>query len=164
VGIDGRRTTCAPLSSEQERANPRVVRQEEQALAKAQRRRSNEEKGTPARAARRRVVARVYAHAAWRRSDFAQQQSRRIVNVFDLNAVEDRVVTRMTHTRGLATSRHAAAWHQCTDLLSSTAAGASRRSVAVNPANPSQDCSRGGHRQPRSLADRISTCPCCGLV
>ena len=34
----------------------------------------------------------------------------------------------------------------------------------MNPAYTSQDCSQCGHRQTLSLADRIYTCPCCGVV
>jgi putative transposase len=147
-------------------ANPRFFRQEEQALAKAQRRLAKEEKGkgTPERAARRRVVARVHERVAWRRGDFAQRHSRRIVDAFDLIAVEDLSVNRMTHTQCLATRIHDAAWTQFTALLAHQAAGAGRRFVAVNPADPSQDCSGCGPRQTLSLAERTSACPCCGLV
>ncbi len=51
--------TCAMRSTEQAIANPRFVREEAQSLAKAQRRLSKQEKGTPEQAARRTVVARV---------------------------------------------------------------------------------------------------------
>jgi putative transposase len=60
VGIDAGLKTFAALSTGDALANPRCFRQEEQALAKAQRRLSTAEKGTPERAARRTVVARVY--------------------------------------------------------------------------------------------------------
>jgi putative transposase len=59
VGIDVGLKTFATLSTGEEIANPRFFRHEEKALAKAQRRLSKEEKGTPERATRRRVVARV---------------------------------------------------------------------------------------------------------
>src|SRR5258708_16620356 len=60
VGIDVGLKTFASLSTGQAIANPCFFRQEDKALAKAQRRLSKEEKGTPARAERRKVVARVY--------------------------------------------------------------------------------------------------------
>jgi putative transposase len=164
VGIDVGLNTFATLSSGQEIANPRFFRQEEQALAKAQRRLAREEKGTPARAARRRVVARVYERTTWRRSDFAQQHSRRVVNGYDLIAVEDLSVNRMVHDHCLAKSIHDAAWGQFADLLSYKAAWAGRKYVAVNPAYTSQDCSQCGHRQALALSDRTYTCPCCGVV
>ena len=164
VGIDVGLTMFAAFSMGAEIANPRFFRHEEKALAKAQRRLSKAEKGTPARAERRKVVARVYERSAWRRGDFTQQHSRRIVDAFDLIAVEDLSVNRMVHNHCLAKSMHDAAWSQFADLLSYKAAWAGRRYVAVNPAHTSQDCSQCGHRQPLSLADRIYTCPCCGVV
>jgi putative transposase len=87
-------------------------------LAKAQRRWSKAEEGTPARSECRRVVARVHERIAWRRGDFAHQHSRRIVNRFDVIAVEDLAVNRMVHNHCLAKSIHDAAWTQFADLLS----------------------------------------------
>jgi putative transposase len=164
VGIDVGLKTFATLSTGQEVANPRFFRQEEHVLAKAQRRMSKEENGTPERAERRKVAARVHERIAWRRGDFAHQHSRRIVNQFDLIAVEDLSVNRTTHHQCLAKSIQDAAWSQFTTLLAYKAAWAGRQYVAVNPAYTSQDCSRCGHRQTLSLADRLYTCPCCGLV
>jgi putative transposase len=177
VGIDVGVKTFATLSTGQEIANPRFFRQEKHALAKAQRRLSKAEKGTPERAARRKVVAqgrgarswrkvvaRVYERTKWHRGDFAHQHSHRIVDACDLIAVEDLAVNRMTHNHCLAKSIHDAAWSQCAELLSYKAAWAGRTYVAVNPAYTSQDCSQCGHRQALSLADRSYTCPCCGVV
>jgi putative transposase len=164
VGIDVGLKTFATVSDGQEIANPRFFRCEEHALAKAQRRLSKEEKGTSERARRRKIVARVHERIAWRRGDFTHQHSRRVVNQFDLIAVEDLSVNRMTHNHRLAKSIHDAAWNQFADLLSYKAAWAGRKFVAVNPAYTSQDCSQCGHRQSLSLSDRASTCPCCGVV
>jgi putative transposase len=164
VGIDVGLKTFAALSTGQEIANPHFFRPEEQALAKAQCRLSKEETGTLERAKRRRVVARVHERVAWRRSDFSHQHSRRIVNAFDVIAVEDLSVNRMTHNHCLAKSMHDAAWSRFADLLAYKAAWAGRQYVAVNPAYTSQDCSSCGHRQPLSLSDRIYTCPCCNIV
>ncbi len=164
AGIDVGLKTFATLSTGQEIANPRFFRQEEKALAKAQRRLSKEEKGTPERARRRTVVARVHERIAWRRGDFAHQHSRRVVNACDLIAVEDLSVNQMVHTHCLAKSIQDAAWRQFTALIAYKAAWAGRQYLAVNPAYTSQDCSSCGHRQPLSLSDRTYTCPCCGLV
>src|SRR5487761_2228314 len=146
VGIDVGLKTFATLSTGVE-------------IAKAQRRLAKGEQRTPQRARRRRVVARVYERVSWRRGDFAHQHSRAIVNTFDVIAVEDLAVNRMTHNHCLAKSISDAAWSQFTSLLSYKAAWAGRRYVAVNPAYTSQDCSRCGHRQKLSLSDRIYTCP-----
>jgi putative transposase len=163
-GVDVGLRTFATLSTGAEIPNPRFFRQEERALAKVQRRLSIEDKGTPERARRRQIVARVHERTRWRRSDFAHQHSRRIVNQFDLVAVEDLSVNRMMHNHCLAKSIHDAAWSQFASLLSYKAAWAGRRYVAVNPAYTSQDCSQCGHRQALSLSDHTYTCPCCGVM
>jgi putative transposase len=144
--------------------NPRFVRRDERALRGALRRLSKAETGTPERAARRHGVARVHERIAWRRGDFDHQHSRRLVNSFDLMAIEDLAVNRMVHHHCLAKSIHDAALTQFAALLAYKAAWAGRRLVAVNPAYTSQDCSRCRHRQALSLADRVFHCPCCGLV
>jgi putative transposase len=164
VGIDVGLKTFATLTQGKPIENPRFFREEEWALAKAQRRLAKAEKGTPQHAERRKIAARVHERIAWRRGNFAHQHSRRIVNTFDLIAVEDLSVNRMTHNHCLAKSIHDAAWSQFADLLAYKAVWASRRYVAVNPAYTSQDCSGCGHRQKLSLSDRTYTCPCCGLV
>jgi putative transposase len=165
VGIDAGLKTFATFSTGEEIADQRFFRREEKALAKVQRAHSKMEKGTPERAKHRHMVARVHERIAWRRSDFTHQHSRRIVNQFDLIAVEDLSVNRMVHTHCLAKSIHDAAWSQFTDLLSYKAAWAGRRYIAVNPAYTSQDCSQCGHRRrDLTLADRTYTCSCCGVT
>jgi putative transposase len=164
AGIDVGLKTFATLSTGEEVSNPRFFRQEEHALAKVQRAHSKLAKGTPERANHRHVVARAHERIAWRRSDFTHQHSRRIVDSFDLIAVEDLSVNRMAHNHCLAKSIQDAAWSQFAALIAYKAAWAGRQYVAVNPAYTSQDCSSCGHRQPLSLADRTYTCPCCGVV
>jgi putative transposase len=114
---------------------------------------------------RRRVVARTHERARWKREDFAHQHSRRIVNGFDVLAIEDLNVTSMVQNGRLAKSIHDAAWSQFRQLIACKAAWADRRYIAVNPAHTSQDCSGCGHRKvDLTLADRVYRCVCCGLV
>ncbi|HEY7093029.1 MAG TPA: transposase, partial [Ktedonobacterales bacterium] len=114
---------------------------------------------------RRKVVARTHERARWKREDFAHQHSRRIVNEFDLIAVEDLSVASMVQNGRLAKSIHDAAWSQFATLIACKAAWAARRSIAVNPAHTSQDCSGCGNRKSDlTLADRVYRCVCCGLV
>ena len=164
VGLDVGLNVFAMPTQGEPIENPRFFRRDEQALRGAQRRLARAEQGTPERAARRRVVARIHERIAWRRGDFAHQHSRRLVNYLDVIAVEDLSVTRMTHNHGLAKSIQDAAWSQFTACLAHKAAWAGRRFIAVNPAYTSQDCSSCGHRQTLSLSDRTYTCLCCGLV
>jgi putative transposase len=135
--------------------NPRLFYVEEQAPATAQRRPSKAEQSTRERAQRRKIVARMYERIRWRRSDFNHQHSRRIVNQFDLIAVEDLSIHRMLRNQSLAKSIRDVAWNQFADRLSYKAVWASRRYVAVNPAYPCQHCSRCGNRRKISLAEHF---------
>jgi len=169
VGIDVGLSAFATLSDGSDVANPRFFRKDETALAKAQRRLAKEPKtpkgehSTPARRKRRKVVARIYERIANRRTNFAHQESRRVVDAHDTIVVEDLSVNRMVHNHCLAKSISDAAWSMFSAFLSYKAASAGRRFIAVNPAYTSQDCSRCGHRQKLTLDDRVYRCPCCQL-
>src|SRR5262249_26584687 len=164
VGLDVGLTVFAMPTQGAPIDTPRCFRRDEGARRGAQRRVSRAETGTPQRAARRHVVARLHERIAWRRGDFAHQHSRRLVDPCDLIAVEDLAVNRMLHSQCLAKSIADAAWTPFAACRSHQAAWTGRRLVAVHPAYTAQDCSGCGHRQPLSLSDRIYTCPCCGLV
>ena len=164
VGIDVGLHSFATLSTGEQIDNPKFFHQEEKALAKAQRKLSKAEKGTPERKKRRKVVARIHERIAWRRQNFVHQHSRKIVNRFGVIAVEDLSVNRMVHNHCVAKSIQDAAWSGFFQLLAVKAEWAGRRFVAVNPAYTSQDCSNCGHRQKMPLSERVFNCPCCGIV
>ena len=163
VGIDVGLENFAVLSTGEAIANPHFFRKDEKALVKAQRKLSKEEKGTPARVKRRKVVAHIHERISNQRSDFAHQNSRRIVNRFGVIAVEDLSINRMVHNHCLAKSISDAAWGPFAVYLSYKAASAGRKYIAVNPAYTSQDCSSCGYRQKLSLSNRVFVCPCCNL-
>lgn len=163
VGVDVGLSSFATLSTGEKVANPRFFRQEEKVLAKAQRLLSKETKGSPERAQRRKVVARVYERIGNRRRDFSHQLSRKLVNRFGVIAVEDIRAGRMVHNHCLAKGIMDAAWVDFLQQLAYKAACAGRQSVAVNPAYTTQDCSACGHRQIMPLSERTYVCPCCGL-
>jgi putative transposase len=164
VGIDVGLETFATLSTGGKIANPRFFRTDEKALAKAQHKLSKEEKGTPTRAKKRKVVAHIHESISNRRMDFAHQNSRRIINRFGIIAVEDLRINRMIHNHRLAKSIADAAWGQFAAFLKYKAESAGRKYIAVNPAYTSQDCSQCGHRQLMALSQREFHCPVCGLV
>jgi putative transposase len=163
VGIDVGLCTFAMLSDGTPVENPRFFREEEKALAKAQRKLSKATIGTPERHKHRKVVARVHERIRFRRDNFSHQESRKLVNNFGFIAVEDLTVNRMVHNHCLAKSIADAAWSGFFSMLAYKAENAGRRLVKVNPAYTTQDCHRCGHRQKLTLADRIYSCPCCDL-
>jgi putative transposase len=109
------------------------------------------------------VVARIHERIRFRRRNFTHQESRKIVNRFQVIVVEDLSVNRMVRNHCLAKSIADAAWAELAGLLRVTAEWAGRAFVAVNPAHTSQDCSRCGHRQKMPLSERVYWCPCCSL-
>jgi putative transposase len=119
---------------------------------------------------RRRVVARVHERIRWRRGNFTHQASRRLVNQYNVIAVEDLSVHDMVANHRLAKSIHDAAWTLFAVLLRSKAEWAGRACVAVNPAYTSQDCSGCGWRHhDLTLSDRVFHClnpdrPDCRLI
>jgi putative transposase len=163
VGIDVGLESFSHLSTDERIDNPRFFRKEEKRLAKAQRKLSKQEKGTPQRAKRRKVVSRVYERINFKRTDFVHQESRKIINRFGIICVEDLNINRMMHNHCLAKSIADAAWSGFFGQLSGKAAEAGRVFVKVNPAYSSQDCSRCGHRQKMALSNRMYVCACCHL-
>lgn len=163
IGIDVGLATFATLSNGEAIENPRFFRRDEKELAKVQRKFAKEQKGTPECRNRRKPVARIHERIAFRRKDFANQQSSKIVNRFGFIAVEDLEVNRMVHNRCLAKSISDAAWTLFFTLLCFKAANAGRTIVKVNPAYTSQTCHKCGHRQNMPLDNRTYRCQCCGL-
>jgi len=163
VGIDVGLHSCATFSTGECVEAPRFFRQEEKALAKAQRKLSRLEKGTWEYERQRKVVARIHERIAWKRHNFTHQLSRKIVNRFSIIAVEDIHANRMGHNHCLAKSILDGAWSGFFSKLAYKAEEAGRKLVKVNPAYTSQDCSRCGHRQHMPLSERVFKCPCCGL-
>jgi putative transposase len=164
VGIDVGLKTFAYLSTGEQIENPRFFREEEKALARAQRHLSKAPKGTKERAKRRKIVARVHERIGWRRENFVQQESRKLVNRFGLIAVEALVVRNMVKNPRLAKSIGDAAWSSFFTHLLSKAEEATRTIVRVQPAYTSQICSGCGHRQEILLSVRLYECQHCGLV
>jgi len=165
VGIDVGLTHFATLSDGESIANPRFFRRDEKALAKAQRRKDKEAKGTPERRKRQRVVEHIHQRIANRRLDFAHQLSRQLINRFQLLAFEKLEIQDMQNGnhRGLNKSIADAAWRQFIQCCTGKAEDAGRTVVLVEPRGTTQQCSRCGEIVPKSLSERIHACPHCGL-
>jgi putative transposase len=110
VGVDVGLKTFAYLSTGEQIANPRFFRKEERALAHAHRKLSKEQKGTPSREKRRKVVARVHERVRWRRENFIRQEVACLVKRFGLIALEALVVRNLVKNPTLAKSIADAAW------------------------------------------------------
>jgi putative transposase len=164
VGIDVGLKSFATLSTGEEIANPRFFRTEEKELAKAQRKLSAAKKGSQERKKRRKVVAHVHERIANKRRDFAQKESRKLVNRFALIVFENLNISGMLKNHCLAKSIADAAWNQVVQFASYKAENAGRCVVQVNPRNTSQMCRGCGEIVEKSLSVRTHDCPGCGLV
>jgi len=158
IGVDVGLESFATLSNGEKIENPRFFHTDEKALAKAQRKLSKTEKGTPERKKARKVVARIHERIANRRLDFAHQTSRQLVDRFGTIVFEDLNITNMQKNPHLAKSIADVAWNQF------KAEEAGSRVILVNPRNTSQQCSRCGMIVAKTLSDRVHSCPQCGLA
>lgn len=104
----------------------------------------------------------MHERIANQRADFVHELSRRMVDDYQLIAVEKLNVGGMS--RGmLAKQIHDAGWRSFLEKLAVKAAEAGRRVVEVKPAGTSQHCLCGCEVR-KSLAVRVHRCPACGLV
>ncbi len=183
IGIDVGLKEFAALSNGEMIANPRFLRKEEEALAKAQRNLARQKRATKQRRKAKKVVRRIYERLANRRHDFVHQTARRLVNRFGLIAVEKLNVKNMSKRRppkqdeetgeylpngarrksGLNKSIADAAWGMFRGVLKDKAESAGRQYTEVNPAFTSQDCSGCGTRIKKKLSERVHYCWNCGL-
>jgi putative transposase len=164
IGVDVGLTSFATLSTGEKIANPRCFQTDEKALTKAQRRLAKAEKGTPARAKCRKVVAHIHERIANRRYDFCHQTARTLVNTHGILAFEALQIPNMMQNHCLAKSIADVAWGQFVRIAIDKAACAGRRVAHVDPRYTSQDCSRCRQRVPKSLSERQHRCPTCQLV
>lgn len=166
TGIDVGLESFATLSDGSKISNPRFFKQGEKSLARAQRKLSKQEKGTPKRQRARKVVARIHEHIVNKRHNFCHQTARQLVNKFGLIAVEDLNINKMKkdNFRCINKSIGDAAWRMFIDLLSCKAVEADREVIKVSPAYTSQDCSGCGYRKIKKLSERVHRCSNCGLI
>ncbi|MCE7981989.1 MAG: transposase [Caldilinea sp. CFX5] len=170
VGTQWVPETFATLSNGEKIANPRFFKKEQDALAKAQRKMSKLAKGTPERARARKVVSRIHERITNKRTDFAHQQSRRLVNTYGVLVFEKLAVVDMmsNHTQVFGNKLNKSiadvAWSQLAQFAAYKAEDAGRLFLQVDPRNTSKKCSRCQSIVPKDLNVRTHDCPHCGLV
>lgn len=166
TGIDVGLTHFATLSSGEQIDNPRFFRKDEKALAIVQRRLSKEAKGTPQYRKRKRALNHIHQRIANRRKNFAHQQSRKLIDAYQLIAFEKLDIPDMQagNPRGMNKSIADVAWNQFVQGCSSKAEEAGRTVVLVDPRNTTKACSGCGEIVPKPLSQRVHHCPKCGLI
>ena len=86
LALDAHKATRAGVTERVKQAHPEL---DETDLWQAVSQDAEERAAWKHRQKRRKVVARTHERARWKREDFAHQHSRRIVNEFDVIALED---------------------------------------------------------------------------
>jgi putative transposase len=109
------------------------------------------------------VVQRIHERVGSKRSNFIQQESRKLVNRFGVIAFEDLNVRGMVQNGNLAKSIGDAAWGMFVNATRNKAEEAGSKVVLVNPNGTSQTCSRCGSTVKKNLSERMHRCEC-GLV
>ena len=162
VGIDVGVKTFAVFSDGKEIQNPRFFKQEEKALAKAQKKLSKHEKGTKERRKQGKVVAKIHERIANRRKDFCHQESRKIINQYQFICIEDLNIKNMIEGSSLAKNITDVSWNQFRQYLTYKAEEAGRKLGLVNPAYTTQTCSKCNWIEEKKLSEREHSCTKCG--
>ena len=170
IGIDLGLSTFATFSDGDKIENPRFFKKEQDALAKAQRLLNKEAIGTPERTKRRKVVSRIYERITNKRTNFAHQESRKLVNRYGVIIAEKLSVVDMmsNHTQVFGNKLNKSiadvAWSQFVQFTTYKAEDAGRLFLQVDPRNTSKMCSCCGSIVTKDLSIRTHSCYTCGLV
>ncbi len=176
IGIDVGLTTFAYLSDDTKIDNPRFFKKEEKNLKKIQRKLdkvSIKDKSNKVlnfkdkkRIKAKKVLSRVHERIIFKRHDFSHQESRKIINKYQIICIEDLNINKLVQKnhKPIRKSISDANWSKFFDLLFYKAEEAGRTVIAVNPAYTSQDCSSCGYRNKKLLSDRIYSCSNCDLI
>ena len=163
VGIDMGLTTLATLSDGTEIENPRWTRQHEDLIAAANRLLARKHKRSKNRIRAREALHRAHQRAANARRNYLHHVSKWLVGNYDLIAHEALNIKGMAQGH-FAKSIMDAAWSILLSQVRYKAESAGVYAIAVNPRGTSQMCSGCGRNVPKKLAQRVHSCPHCGLV
>ncbi len=164
VGIDLGLKTFATLS-DGEIKRQRWMKQDAADIARLQRQKERYATNSPARRSVLRALHHAYRRAANRRTNFAHQASRQLVDAYQVLVFEDLDLVAMQSQGKRVLNRNMAdvAWAQFVQFVTYKAASAGRAVLRVNPRGTTQLCSGCGATVPKDLSVRIHDCPHCGL-
>ncbi len=165
AGVDLGLKTFAMLSNGESIPRQRGMKRDAADSARLQRHKEQYAKGSPERRKVLRALNHAYQRATNRRTDFAHQASRTMVNRFGLIAFEDLDIQNMQSNGNRVINRGIAevAWGQFVQYTTYKAESAGRVVLRVNPRGTTQECSGCGQVVPKDLSVRVHECPHCGL-
>jgi putative transposase len=184
VGIDV--GVCALVATSDGELVPegRFAKRAQERLAGAQRSLATKRRGSGHRRRAAEAVGRTHRKVSNQRKDLAHQLSQRLVNDYDLIAIEDLKIAQMLRRpkprpdekggfqpngasakAGLNRAISDAGWGMLRSMLDYKAAEAGRELIAVDPRHTSVRCSRCGHIAPENRVSQAEfRCQSCGFV
>ncbi len=144
-------------------STPKHLRKAERKLKSAQRKVSRRRKGSNRRKKAVKKLGKQHKKVADTRKDFHFQTAKKLLNKYDVIAVEKLNIKGLAKTR-LAKSIHDAGWGQFLSILTNKAENAGLKVIAVSPRGTSQECSSCGHKVKKPLSQRIHNCPVCHTI
>ncbi len=139
---------------------PKHLRKSERKLKSAQRKVSRRKKGSNRRKKAIKKLGKQHKKVADTRKNFHFNTAKKLLNKYDVVAVEKLNIKGLARTR-LAKSIHDAGWGQFLSILKNKAENAGLSVIEVSPNGTSQECSNCGHKVKKSLSQRIHNCPVC---
>lgn len=159
VGIDLGLSSLAALSTGETIANPRTLRRAQKELRRRQRHLARCKRGSSGRRKAREHVAAAHLAVRRTRDTYLHQISADLTRRFSLIAVE------ALNVKGLASGMLArevndAGWAKLVGFLRYKAERAGGAVVEVDPRHTSQTCPDCGLVEPKTLKQRVHSCPC----
>jgi len=165
VGMDLGLITFVQCSDGTKINKPRFFKEEQNNLARAQRKFSKfpEKIWSTEKQRAKLVIARVHERIKNKREDFCHKTSKKLIDKYDFIAHEDLNVKGMLEQKKYSKSIADASWSTLIQYLTAKAENAGRVIVAVDPRGTSQRCSQCGTIVPKTINVRIHHCPHCGF-
>jgi putative transposase len=163
VGIDAGLTTYITTDTNEEVANPRIFKREQNLLARRQRRFSRKKKGSGRQKKARRIIAKTHNYIANCRQEFLHKTTNEVIKRYDTIYVEDLNIDGLA--KGMLSKQvNDAAWGTFIRILEYKAESAGKRVVKVSAGGTTINCCECDHPVPKLLCERIHNCHNCGYT
>ena len=165
IGIDLGLKAIITTSDGVQADPPKLLRESEEKLERAQKDLSRKMKGSGNRTRARKKVAKIHRKIERQRNDFSHKVSWNLVETHDLIVFENLNIAEMVKNHHLAKSIGDASWNKIVQYTGYKAESAGAFVVLVDPRHTSRECSRCGNiKEDLELSDRIYHCNACGLT